>query len=99
MLQIIGWLGCVYLIFRALQMRFSREFEDDHGRFRDGANYLMLTAILIGLVFAIWLLFQGTEFQTRPDLAELNRRADEAERVAECMERASPDYVAMMACQ
>lgn len=99
MLQIIGWLGCAYLLLRSVQMGFSRDMQDENGKMRDGAQYLMMIGIVVAVVFAFWLGAQGGQFETRPGLAELTQRADEAERVAECMERASPDYVAMMACQ
>lgn len=99
MLQIIGWLGCAYLLMRSVQMAFSRDMQDENGKMRDGAQYLMMIGVVVAVGFAFWLGAQGGQFETRPGLADLSRQADEAERVAECMERASPDYAAMMACQ
>ncbi|QDP55568.1 MAG: hypothetical protein Unbinned273contig1001_59 [Prokaryotic dsDNA virus sp.] len=99
MLQIIGWLGCAYLLLRSVQMGFSRDMQDENGKMRDGATYTMIIGIVAAAGFAFWLGAQGGQFETQPDLADLRAEADRAERVTECMERASPDYAAMMACQ
>ena len=100
MLQIIGWLGCVMLAVKILEMNANPAMRDDQGEMKG----LAMAGIVIGWIgvfgFAFWLLAHGGAFVTQDQrLDELTRQADEAERVADCMEAASPDLNAMLACQ
>ena len=100
MLQIIGWLGCVMLAVKLLEMSANPAMRDDRGEIKNPA----MVGIVLGWIgvfgFAFWLFAQGGAFVTQDQrLEELTRQADEAERVADCMEAASPDLDAMLACQ
>ena len=88
MLQIIGWLGCVYLLLRSLQMAYSRDMQDDEGKMQVGAMFTMILGITAALVFAFWLGDQGAAFAPESDLDRLSREAIDAENKAACMEAA-----------
>lgn len=94
MIQIIGYLMCAMLAVRLLEMATNRSLRDQQG---DLSNALV-AAQLLGwasvLVFALWLTAQAGAFNTRPARPSIS----ELEAQTDCMERASPDFAAMMAC-
>lgn len=69
MLQIIGWLGCLYLFIRSASMGVSREFRNDEGTMIDGAAYLMVLGIAASIGFALWLGAQGEMFPSAAESA------------------------------
>lgn len=62
MLQIIGWLGCAYLIVKALEMNARPDFREHNGRLAARALWAISLAILFAGVFVIWLALQGGSF-------------------------------------
>ena len=58
-IQIIGWLGCLYLIVKGLEIASSSAFRNEHGNARSGATAACMVAWIGALVFAVWLLLQG----------------------------------------
>ena len=99
MLQIIGWLGCVMLAVKLLEMSANPAMRKENGQVKSPAALAIVFGWLGVFGFAYWLLAQGGAFASDNSLDELTRQADEAERVADCMEAASPDLGAMLACQ
>lgn len=65
MLQIIGWLGCVYLVVKALSIAGSSDsYRPDPARpgeekMRTLAFWACAIAWVAAFVFALWILIQG----------------------------------------
>jgi len=59
MLQIVGWLGCFYLMIKALEFASGTNFRTEGGRMKDTAVVAALLAWFGGLAFAFWLFSQG----------------------------------------
>ncbi|QSR18404.1 hypothetical protein [Novosphingobium sp. KA1] len=62
MLQIIGWLGCLYLIVKALEMAANPAYRDDSGVLKGYAVAACLLAWMGAIGFALWLAAQGASF-------------------------------------
>ena len=88
MLQIIGWLGCVYLFVRCASMMVSNEFKNAEGQMDVAASVIATFGLIASLGFAIWLNGQGLSFETANDLERLTSEANQAEIMADCMEEA-----------
>ena len=95
MIQIIGYLMCAMLAVKLLEMATNAGLRDETG----GLTVTLVAAQLLGwvtvLVFALWLTAQGGAFEApaapSPSISELEAQTA-------CMERASPDLNAMLAC-
>jgi len=59
MLQIIGWLGCLYLAIKGLEIGNSRNFQNADGRVTGAGASIAVLSVLGALVFAVALLLQG----------------------------------------
>lgn len=59
MLQIIGWLGCVYLMVKALEIGSATVHRDKLGDMTPTAVVAVLVAGGGALAFGVWLFVQG----------------------------------------
>lgn len=59
MLQIIGWLGCFYLVVKALEIASSDSFRTSDGKMKDRAQVATWVAWGGAIAFALWLYVQG----------------------------------------
>lgn len=59
MLQIIGWLGCLYLVVKAMEIAASSSFRDELGHLKPFATGAILVAWIGAVGFALWLGAQG----------------------------------------
>lgn len=59
MLQIIGWLGCLYLIVKALEIAGSNVHKGEDGLLKPQSLVAVLLASVGALAFAAWFLIQG----------------------------------------
>lgn len=62
MIQIIGFLGCLYLLVKALEIASSSAFKDQAGSVDATAKTAIALAVAGAVGFAIWLLAQGGAF-------------------------------------
>ena len=67
MLQIIGWLGCVYLVVKALEIAGSNAFRNDKGQMTGGAIGAVAVAWIAVAVFAVLFWVQGQEVTSAVD--------------------------------
>ena len=76
MLQIIGWLGCFYLVVKGLQIITDDARQRPDGKTGQQAMAVAFVAWTGAIVFAGWLNLQGTgALETEPsipDRIELN---------------------------
>jgi hypothetical protein len=59
MLQLIGWLGCIYLIVKALSIWGSRDSKDNEGNLTGPATSAIVLCWLTAVVFGFMFLIQG----------------------------------------
>ena len=59
MLQIIGWLGCLYLFVKSLEILSSRSHRDDENQLTAAATSAVAAGICGSIGFALWLGAQG----------------------------------------
>ena len=59
MLKIIGWLGCVYLIVKALEIGGSSSYRNERGELNGPAVVALIIALFSAVGFAFWLFVQG----------------------------------------
>ena len=59
MLQIIGWLGCVYLIIKGLEIASNIGNRTENGELRGTASAAIIISYLFAFIFAVWLYAQG----------------------------------------
>ena len=68
-LQIIGWLGCFYLAFRAVQMGVDRSFRNAEGQVPAEVGLVIMLGIVGAIGFAVWFGNQGSAIsQPSPSL-------------------------------
>lgn len=60
MLQIVGWLGCVYLLVKSIEIFASSSFRTEAGKLKESAMIGALIAFWGAVGFAIWLSAQGS---------------------------------------
>lgn len=63
MLQIIGWLGCLYLAIKGFEIAGGTNFRDLDGKPTAAAKIAATIAWIGAFVFALLLLAQGNAFQ------------------------------------
>ncbi len=61
MLQIIGWLGCLFLVVKALEIGAGNNFRDERGRLRRNAAVACAVALAGALIFAVWIFVTDTD--------------------------------------
>jgi len=64
MLQLIGWLGCLYLVVKALELAASSSFRDENGNMKTTAMAAAVLAWFGAAGFALLFLGQGAALQT-----------------------------------
>jgi hypothetical protein len=74
-LQIIGWLGCLYLVVKAFEIGSARTHRSDEGDLTLGAMLAALIAWCGAIGFAIWLFAQGGGFSGDPQSVVMDRKA------------------------
>jgi hypothetical protein len=84
MLQIIGWLGCVMLAVKLLEMSANPALHGEDGKLRSPIPVALLLGWLSVIGFALWLYAQG---QPAVDLSALPTTEEIAEQNA-CLDRA-----------
>ena len=99
MLQIIGWLGCLYLVVKGFEIAGGPNFRNENGWPSSAAKIAATIAWVGACVFALLLLLQGGALeQPQPMPSEqpeemLSRRA-----TIDCINKAKGDDDAVMAC-
>jgi len=66
MLQIIGWMGCLYLVVKALEILSSNEHQTE-GKFHGTAQAAAVLAIVGAIVFVFLLQAQVEQVPSFPD--------------------------------
>jgi hypothetical protein len=61
MLQIIGWLGCLYLLIKGFEILSDSAYGTPEGWLKGTAVLAIALAFIGSIVFSIWLLVQGGE--------------------------------------
>jgi hypothetical protein len=61
MLQIIGWLGCLYLLIKGVEILSNSAYRTPEGWLKGSAVIAIALAFIGSIVFSIWLLVQGGE--------------------------------------
>jgi hypothetical protein len=64
MLQIIGWLGCLYLVLKSCEFLGSNAYRDADGDIDGYANAGAVLSIVGAAAFALWLFVQGGQLPT-----------------------------------
>jgi len=59
MLQIIGWLGCIYLVVKALEIAGSNSQRDSEGNMAVSAIAACVISWIAAILFSVWFLVQG----------------------------------------
>ena len=62
MLQILGWLGCVFLVVKAIEFATSQNFKDESGRVRDVAAIAAIFCLVSAAGFTYLFDAQGAQF-------------------------------------
>lgn len=62
MLQIIGWLGCLMLAVKTLEMMANGSLRGADGDIRGHAAVAIVIGWIGVFVFALWILVQGASF-------------------------------------
>ena len=96
MLQIIGWLGCLYLVVKGFEIAGGANFRDASGRPTTSAKNASTIAWIGAFVFAVMLLLQGGAFEQVKPTPAISEPLSQAE--AECINKANGDDKAVMAC-
>jgi len=92
MLQIIGWLGCFYLLIKGLEIGNSQHFRAENGRVSNAGAMIAVLAIFGAIVFAAAFLLQGDAFPNRSSGATPEAQASE---LSQCIQQAkTPDAAA-----
>lgn len=60
MLQLIGWLGCLYLVVKALEIAGNPQFRTEDGSLKATAMGAIILAWLGAIIFALALAEQGS---------------------------------------
>lgn len=87
MLQIIGWIGCLYLVIKALEIASNPVFRNENGMLKNMAMTACLLAWSGALIFALWLGAQGSAFPAAETSTE--QSALEASIKGQCIELAT----------
>jgi len=58
-LQIIGWLGCLYLVVKALEIMSNSDSVNSNGKLKASALAACLLAWVGAVVFSLWIAEQG----------------------------------------
>lgn len=97
MLQLLGWLGCLYLLVKGLAMIGDLTLVDGDGERHPATNIAIMLAIAGAVVFAIFFAVQGNAM---PDLglAASSQPAPMDGDYAACLEQATT-IEQMSACQ
>lgn len=95
MLQIIGWLGCAYMLLKVFEIIGSSAHRKEDGRLNDASCWACVFAIFSAGAFAVWLLAQGNQFEQTTALSGSNSsmalysdcmaKADGLDAMTECL--------------
>lgn len=93
MLQIIGWLGCLYLVVKALEIAANPDYRDANGMMKPVAMGAAVLGWFGAVGFALWLAAQGGAL---PGKSEAEQASDDltASITSQCIELAkTPEEV------
>jgi hypothetical protein len=100
MLQIIGFLGCVYLIVKACELGSSSAHRDTEGALSPSAAAGILVASAGALGFAVWIFVQGASVSNydlpRVDTSIGDSAASDAKRAVDEAEDAANEALRKM---
>lgn len=68
MLQLIGWLGCLYLVIKAFEIAANPVYRDDAGKMKNPAMAASLLCCFGAAAFALAFKSQGDAFPIAPDV-------------------------------
>jgi hypothetical protein len=88
MLQIIGWLGCLYLVVKALEIASADSHKGKDGGMTPAAVLAVLVAWAGAIGFGGWLFIQGNALKPDGQTVRLEciRKAQSAQEVTACYE-------------
>lgn len=89
MLQIIGWLGCLMLTVKLIEMCYNNTLRDEEGKLPEQLTYFLVMGFFAVPGFALWLLFQGRAAQAGIDEEALRNIADENAQLVTCITEAA----------
>lgn len=92
MIQIIGFMGCLYLIVKALEIASGANFRTEGGSMKDTAVVASLLAWFGAAGFALWLYAQGAPLQQSEEVPTLSQTQ------IDCINRAKGDKE-VLACK
>lgn len=96
LLQIIGWLGCLYLAVKGLEIGNGAQFRHESGRVTVAGALIAILAVGGALVFAVAINLQGEAFvQSQPD-SDLPEALSDSQ--TECINKAEGNDAAVLAC-
>ena len=96
MLQIIGWLGCLMLAVKLVELGHSKALRNEEGRLPDFVMTFLIASWFGVVGFAIWIFAQGQAIDDYQ--AEMSDYEKEVQAHIECIEAAGSDYDAMLKC-
>ncbi|AKH42507.1 hypothetical protein FHS61_000277 [Altererythrobacter atlanticus] len=59
MVQIVGWLGCFYLVVKAMEFQADPRFRNTEGELNGNAAVAALISWGGAIAFAVWIWAQG----------------------------------------
>lgn len=68
MLQILGWLGCLMLAVKLVELGYSPTLRSEEGRLNDYALMLLVIGWIGAFGFAFWIFAQGQEMRESYDV-------------------------------
>jgi hypothetical protein len=68
MVQIIGFMGCLYLFVKALEIASNDAFTDKEGNLKGPATLALILCGLGSIGFALWLFIQGAAMAEITDI-------------------------------
>ena len=72
MLQIVGWLGCVYLFVKAFEIGSSSAHRDEKGEVNSPAAIAIAVSAVASIGFAVWILLQGAAIDSASPYGSLS---------------------------
>ena len=100
MLQILGWLGCLMLAVKLVEMGHNPTLYNDEGRLKETAGWIIVAGWAGVLGFAVWFWIQGQEVSEIQSSLEptYSSELERAQKFTECFEAAGDDYEAAAKC-
>lgn len=97
MIQIIGFLGCAYMLLKAFEMLGNSSLRHEHGGLKEQASIAIGIAFASSLFFAAWLIIQGSEVSSITSISESPTEEPMSQSRMDCINGAA-DADAVLAC-